>query len=178
MPSSRARTYGSPSSRPSWLPPRESYVGSSTILNYHSNTDNHPHPSVQIRSLNLEAIHRFQSTASAVEDITAIQDGRLSDTLKNFLSESIPSSSSSNGESSKKSKKSKSSSLEQKLIVSDPKLAGTISKALSIPVHSDTSSGLQDLYRGIRTQLSALLGGVQETDLGTMRLGLGHSLSR
>jgi nucleolar protein 58 len=68
--------------------------------------------------------------------------------------------------------------LEQKLIVSDPKLAGTISKALSIPVHSDTSSGLQDLYRGIRTQLSALLGGVQETDLGTMRLGLGHSLSR
>lgn len=130
-------------------------------------------------SLNLEAIHRFQSTASAVEDITALQEGRLSDTLKNFLSESIPSSSSSTGESSKekKSKKSK-SSLEQKLIVSDPKLAGTISKALSIPVHSDTSSGLQDLYRGIRTQLSALLGGVQETDLGTMRLGLGHSLSR
>lgn len=178
MPSSRARTCGSRSSRPSWLLPRELHVGSSTILNYHSNTDNHSQPSVQIRSLNLEAIHRFQSTASAVEDITAIQDGRLSDTLKNFLSESIPSSSSSNGESSKKSKKSKSSSLEQKLVVSDPKLAGTISKALSIPVHSDTSSGLQDLYRGIRTQLSALLGGVQETDLGTMRLGLGHSLSR
>jgi nucleolar protein 58 len=127
-------------------------------------------------SLNLEAIHRFQSTASAVEDITALQDGRLSDTLKNFLTNSIPSSSSA-GESSKKSKKSK-SSLEQKLIVSDPKLAGTISKALSIPVHSDTSSGLQDLYRGIRTQLSALLGGVQESDLGTMSLGLGHSLSR
>lgn len=84
---------------------------------------------------------------------------------------------SSEAESSKKSKKSK-SSLEEKLIVSDPKLAGTISKALSIPVHSDTSSGLQDLYRGIRTQLSALLGGVQESDLGTMRLGLGHSLSR
>jgi nucleolar protein 58 len=125
----------------------------------------------------LEAIHRFQSTASAVEDITAIQDGRLSDTLKNFLSNSIASSSSSTESSSKKSKKSK-SSLEEKLIVSDPKLAGTISKALSIPVHSDTSSGLQDLYRGIRTQLSALLGGVKESDLGTMSLGLGHSLSR
>jgi nucleolar protein 58 len=122
-------------------------------------------------SLNLQAIHRFQSTASAVEDITALQEGRLSTSLSEFLSSSFPSSSSS---SSKKSKK----SLEEKLIVSDPKLAGTINKALSIPVHSDTSSGLQDLYRGIRTQLAALLGNVGENDLGTMRLGLGHSLSR
>ena len=126
-----------------------------------------------IHSLQLQAIHRFQSTASAVEDITAIQDGRLSASLQEFLPSSIGGS----GAEGKKSKKSK-SALEEKLIVSDPKLAGTINKTLSIPVVSDSSGGMQDLYRGIRQQLGALLGGVEESDLSTMSLGLGHSLSR
>lgn len=53
--------------------------------------------------------------------------------------------------------------------------AGTINKALSIPVLSDSST--QDLYRGIRQQLASLLGGVDQKDLNTMSLGLGHSLS-
>lgn len=123
-------------------------------------------------SLELQAIHRFQSTAAAVEDITAIQDGRLSSSLQEFLTSSIAGA----GADGKKSKKSK--SIEEKLIVSDPKLAGTINKALNIPVVSDSSGGMQDLYRGIREQLGALLGGVEESDLSTMRLGLGHSLSR
>ncbi|KAJ9106223.1 Nucleolar protein 58 [Naganishia friedmannii] len=130
-------------------------------------------PEAATSALQLQAIHRFQSTASAVEDITAIQDGRLSASLQEFLTSSIAGA----GADGKKSKKSK-SALEEKLIVSDPKLAGTINKTLSIPVMSDSSGGMQDLYRGIRQQLGALLGGVDESDLSTMSLGLGHSLSR
>lgn len=62
------------------------------------------------------------------------------------------------------------------LVVSEPKLAATIHKSLKIPVVSDSST--QDLYRGIRQQLASLLGGVEQKDLNTMSLGLGHSLSR
>lgn len=35
-----------------------------------------------------------------------------------------------------------------------------------------------DLFRGIRTQLAALLDGLDPKDLATMSLGLSHSLSR
>jgi nucleolar protein 58 len=34
-------------------------------------------------------LHRFTSTATAVEDITALQDGKLGKGLKKFLSEEI-----------------------------------------------------------------------------------------
>jgi nucleolar protein 58 len=54
--------------------------------------------------------------------------------------------------------------------------AGSIAKKLSLQVVSDSS--VQDLYRGIRTQLSALLNDVDPKDIGTMELGLSHSLSR
>ena len=60
--------------------------------------------------------------------------------------------------------------------MSDPKLASTIKSTLNIPVLSDSTT--QDLYRGIRQQLTSLLGGVDQKDLNTMSLGLGHSLSR
>lgn len=55
--------------------------------------------------------------------------------------------------------------------------AGAISKKLSLPVLSDST--VNDLYRGIRTQLSTLLGGeLDERDVNMMELGLSHSLSR
>lgn len=140
------------------------------------------------QSLSLQAIHRFESAAAAVEDITALQDGRITPSLQTFLTNSIssgPSSSSAadtSTASTKKSKKSKSDSklpdsLIQKLIVSDPKLGSTIKSLLKIDVVSDRAS-TEELFRGIRGQLAGLLGGVEEKDLGTMRLGLGHSLSR
>jgi len=37
----------------------------------------------------LKAIHRFTSTATAVEDITAIQGGKLGKGLKKFLTDEI-----------------------------------------------------------------------------------------
>ena len=39
--------------------------------------------------LKLQSIHRFESTADAVEDITAISDGKLSKSLKKFLTDEI-----------------------------------------------------------------------------------------
>lgn len=54
--------------------------------------------------------------------------------------------------------------------------AGAITKKLSIKVLSENS--YLDLYRGIRSQLSSLLDGLDPKDLATMNLGLSHSLSR
>jgi nucleolar protein 58 len=40
-------------------------------------------------SLKLKALHRFTSTATAVEDITALQDGKLGKGLKEFLTDEV-----------------------------------------------------------------------------------------
>ena len=40
-------------------------------------------------SLKLKAIHRFTSTATAVEEITALQEQKVSKSLKKFLSEEV-----------------------------------------------------------------------------------------
>lgn len=39
--------------------------------------------------LKLKSLHRFTSTATAVEEISAIQEGKLGKGLKQFLSEQI-----------------------------------------------------------------------------------------
>ncbi|POY73404.1 hypothetical protein BMF94_3742 [Rhodotorula taiwanensis] len=109
----------------------------------------------------LQAIHRFTSTASAVEDMTAIGEGKISKSLKKFLTDEVA--------GNKKLKK-------EQLVVSEPKLGGAIAKKLELNVVSDSSTA--DLYRGIRQQLASLLGDVDPRDLATMELGLSHSLSR
>jgi hypothetical protein len=42
-----------------------------------------------IARLKLKAIHRFTSTAMAVEDISAMQEGKLSKGLKQFLQDQV-----------------------------------------------------------------------------------------
>lgn len=56
-------------------------------------------------------------------------------------------------------------------------LGRSISKKLNINV-SVQSEGSNELWRGIRGQLAALLDGLDPKDLATMSLGLSHSLSR
>jgi hypothetical protein len=51
-----------------------------------------------------------------------------------------------------------------------------INKKLGIKVISDID--MLELFRGIRSQLTALLNGLDPKDLATMSLGLSHSLSR
>ncbi|KAI0052592.1 Nop domain-containing protein [Auriscalpium vulgare] len=110
--------------------------------------------------LKLKSLHRFASTATAVEEITAIQEGKIGKGLKDFLNKVIV----------EKGKN------KEQLLVVDPKLVRPINKKLGINVVSDSDS--LDLFRGIRSQLSALLDGLDPKDLATMSLGLSHSLSR
>ena len=65
-------------------------------------------------SLKVEAIQRFTSTATAVEDLTAVQEGRLTDAFAKFLTEATGGAS--DGEKKKKKK------LEETLIVAEAKL--------------------------------------------------------
>lgn len=53
----------------------------------------------------------------------------------------------------------------------------SISKKLGINI-SVRPEGSDELWRGIRNQLAALLDGLDPKDLATMSLGLSHSLSR
>ena len=131
--------------------------------------------------LKLKSLHRFTSTATAVEEITTMQEGKLGKGLKEFLNKVIV----------EKGKN------KEELVVIDPKLgafpslrrrilpmptnspffaARPINKKLGIKVISDIDS--LDLFRGIRSQLTALLNGLDPKDLATMSLGLSHSLSR
>ncbi|KAF7354894.1 Nucleolar protein 58 [Mycena sanguinolenta] len=118
-------------------------------------------PEKASKLLKLKAIHRFHSTATAVEDITALQNGKLGKGLKEFLTEEVVD----------KGK------AKESLLVIDPHLSRAISKKLSINVNAPEDKH-QDLWRGIRSQLTALLNGVDAKDLATMSLGLSHSLSR
>ncbi|TFK74364.1 Nop-domain-containing protein [Pluteus cervinus] len=109
--------------------------------------------------LKLKAIHRFASTATAVEDITALQKGKIGKGLKKFLSDEVV--------DKGKGKES--------LVVVDSTLSHSISKKLGITINSGQHT---DLWRGIRGQLAALMDGLDPKDLATMSLGLSHSLSR
>lgn len=46
-------------------------------------------PALLNTSIKLKAIHRFESTAAAVEDISAMQEGKLSKGLKDFLTDEV-----------------------------------------------------------------------------------------
>ncbi|KAJ3798312.1 hypothetical protein GGU11DRAFT_595305 [Lentinula aff. detonsa] len=111
--------------------------------------------------LKLKALHRFTSTATAVEDMTALQEGKLGPGLKKFLTDEVV------GKGKGK----------DSLLVVDKHLATSISKKLSIKVAASDSE-YEEIWRGIRSQLAALLDGLDPKDLATMSLGLGHSLSR
>ncbi|KAG6840633.1 Nucleolar protein 58 [Blastosporella zonata] len=118
-------------------------------------------PEQASKLLKLKALHRFTSTATAVEDVTAIQNGKIGKGLKQFLTDEVL------GKGKGK----------ESLLVVDPHLSRSISKKLSINV-SATTEEQTELWRGIRTQISALLQGLDPKDLATMSLGLSHSLSR
>lgn len=109
--------------------------------------------------------------------MTAIADGKLSKSLKSFLVDEIQGPSAAAAAAGKGKKAAAGAATADTLVVSDPKLGGAIAKKLALNVVSDSTT--LDLFRGIRQQLATLLGDeVDESDVGTMSLGLSHSLSR
>jgi len=107
----------------------------------------------------LQGFQKFKNTADALKATTALVDGKLSKSLKKFLTKEI---------SDKES--------NDNLGISDPKLGGLINKKLNIKCVHDNS--VEELIRGIRTQLNALVTEVTESEMKAMSLGLSHSLSR
>lgn len=109
--------------------------------------------------LKLKQFAKFDSAATALEEVSALVESKVSPMLSNLL------------EGLKEEKKAS-------LVVADAKLGNAINKipGLNLTIVSDSST--QDLYRGIREHLTALIPGLTPSDVSTMSLGLSHSLSR
>ncbi|KAI7834713.1 hypothetical protein BX661DRAFT_3455 [Kickxella alabastrina] len=117
-------------------------------------------PAAAHKSVKLQAFHKFENTVDALSAVTALVEGKIAKNLKHFLTTDV---------SEKEWKK-------EKLAVADSKLASAISKKLNINVVADSS--VNELYRGIRSQIDTLLTSVSAADMAAMELGLSHSLSR
>lgn len=108
------------------------------------------------KMVKLEAFSKFENTAKALESAAALLEGKMAKDLKKFLKKSVT-----EGEI---------------LAVADSKLGSSIVKKLGLQVVADST--VNELYRGIRSQINALVEGLEETDMSAMALGLSHSLSR
>jgi len=109
--------------------------------------------------IKLKAFEKFSDTNSALTAAASICDGKLDDTLSEFLKKSVVA-----------------KSLKDKLAVTDAKLGGQIREKLGIKCVYDETT--KELMRGIRNQIDSLIGGISLADRNAMRLGLAHSLCR
>jgi len=109
--------------------------------------------------VHLEKFHKFESTTDALSAATALNDSKVSKSLKSFLQKSIVK-----------------PELKDKLAVIDSKLGSNIKDKLGINCIS--GGAVNELIRGIRQQITNLLTGLNESDFNAMTLGLSHSLSR
>lgn len=109
--------------------------------------------------LKLKNFAKFESAASALEEVTAIVENKVSPMLANLLE----------GVSDEK---------KATLVVSEPKLGNAINKLPNLTFTIVSDSTTADLYRSIRTHLTSLIPGLTPNDISTMSLGLSHSLSR
>mgnify|MGYP001063184872 FL=1 len=85
----------------------------------------------------LQAFHKFTDTAEAVAAATGLVESKLSKTLKKFL---------------------KKNAKEDTLAIADPKMGQVIKEKLGLQCAHDDSTN--ELQRGIRSQLNALVGEV------------------
>lgn len=107
----------------------------------------------------MKAFSKFENTTDALSAVTALVEGKLAKNLKSFLTQEIVG-----------------KDLKDTLAVSDIKLASTIASKMGIKVVSDQA--VNEVFRGIRSQLASLITGLAESDMNAMVLGLSHSLSR
>lgn len=119
----------------------------------------HHNPNPIPNRIKLKAFKPFENTAEAVAAATDVIESSLGKDLKKFLKKSL-----------------KDQDLQDKLAVADTKLGAVIKEKLGLDIATGDVVG--ELFRGIRTQLDALLTGMSEANLKAMQLGLSHSLSR
>jgi len=108
--------------------------------------------------VSLHKFHKFLDTTEALAASTSVSESKMDKTLKKFIRSAMK------------------NSPGDQLGVVDGKLAKSIKEKLGTNVTSEPI--VHELTRGIRTQLSNLLTGVNDKDLSHMVLGLSHSLSR
>ncbi len=110
-------------------------------------------------SVTLEKFSKFRNTTDALKSARELIESKLSKSLKKFLTKQIVD-----------------KEMSESLAVADAKLGGIIKEKLGIKcVHDHT---VEELMRGIRSQINNLLGSLGEGDMNAMSLGLSHSLSR
>ncbi|KMZ75363.1 Nucleolar protein 5 [Zostera marina] len=103
----------------------------------------------------LKAFNKFDNTADALAAATLLIDSKPTKDLRKFLRTHCDG---------------------DVLAVADSKLGNVIKEKLKIDcLHNNT---VMELMRGVRSQLSELIGGLGVQDLQPMSLGLSHSLSR
>jgi nucleolar protein 58 len=107
----------------------------------------------------LKDFQKFDSAATALEEIAAVVEGKVTPRLSSML------------DSIKDEKK-------VSLAVADPKLGIAIGKIPGLEIKAIADSSTQDLYRAIRNHLPSLIPGLMPDDVNTMSLGLSHSLAR
>lgn len=142
-------------------------------------------------SVQLKAFKKFEDTVSAMTAATAIVESKLTKDLKKFLKKNIKNTS----EQVRKQKQTRrilikldclqkefaifflapfSLQIVLQLAVQDAKLGASIKDKLSIPCVAN----VDELFRGIRSQLENLIAEDSASDLRNMALGLSHHLSR
>ncbi|KAG4441626.1 Nucleolar protein 58 [Cadophora sp. M221] len=109
--------------------------------------------------LKLKKFEKFDSAATALEEVAAITEGKVSPLLAQLL------------DSLKDEKKAS-------LAVADPKLGQAINKLPGLTLTPISDSTTNDIYRAIRDHLPSLIPGLAQEAISTMALGLSHSLSR
>lgn len=107
----------------------------------------------------LLAFKKFKDTKDALSAATALMESTLDKGLKKFLKKNIVD-----------------KEISEQLAVSDKALGGLLKKKLEI--NTVYNQHTQELIRGIRANLTALVEGVSEKDLRTMSLSLAHTLNR
>ncbi|KNE61895.1 hypothetical protein AMAG_07164 [Allomyces macrogynus ATCC 38327] len=117
-------------------------------------------PEDAAKNAKLAAFAKFENTADALASATALIEGKISKALKNFLQTELVD-----------------AKLADTLAIADAKLASAVSKKLGISV-MPVNATVNELFRGIRGQLEALIQGLPAKDMANMALGLSHSLSR
>lgn len=108
--------------------------------------------------LKMKHFKKFQDTTEALAAATAAVEGKMSKPLKKLLKKLVV------------------KEAQEELAVSDAKLGNVIKDKFNISCVSN--SNIQELMRGIRSQMNSLITGLPEKEMAAMSLGLAHSLSR